>query len=58
MRTICDLKVGDTWGVEKITRISKPENVLVTESYNEVSQRYELNFYHYDTMEHWYTKGL
>lgn len=53
----CDLRVGETWAlIEKIVRISKDENVVVTTSYNESSQRWENHFYHYDTMEHWFTR--
>lgn len=43
---------------EKIIRISENDNVLVTEYYNEISCRYEFNFYHLNTMKHWYTKAF
>jgi len=43
---------------EKIVRISEEENVKVTESYDKVSGRWELNFYHLDTGKHWFTQPL
>ncbi len=60
-RYVCksrEFKVGETWEGEKITRVSKVESVLVTNSYNKVSCRWETNFYDIETLNHKFTKVL
>lgn len=59
-RYICgkkEFKIGETLDNEKIIRISKPENMLVTQIYNKVTCRWETNFYYLNTLEHYYTKS-
>lgn len=43
---------------EQVQRISEKENVIITKTFDKVSQRFELQFYHLDTEKHWYTKAL
>ena len=53
------MKKGDMLNKEEqVIDINVKKNILITQSYNKVSCRYEYNFYHLSTMAHWYTKAL
>jgi hypothetical protein len=52
------IQVGLMYGDEQIVSVSERDNVFITQSFNRVSQRNELNFYRLDSKAHWYTKAL
>lgn len=53
-----DFSAGEFLRGEKIVRVSKAENALVTETYDRVSGRWNTNFYYLDTLKHHFTKAI
>lgn len=58
MENLKELKVGEMWKNEEVTRISDSENIFTTITYNKVSCRYEINFYDLKTHEPKFRKAL